>query len=89
LGAGPADGPNRVIHGRATAPENIPSPAPLPKAAGKLAASGVPWIELESKADLRFKAAAADGEYAVMPMYRIRDQSYSIYWQAQFPKQRD
>jgi DUF1680 family protein len=88
LGAGPADGPNRVIHGRATAPENIPPPAPLPKAAGKLAVRGVPWIELESKADLRFKAAAAGAEYRVMPMYRIRDQRYSIYWQAQLPKQR-
>jgi DUF1680 family protein len=88
LGAGPADGPNRVIHGRATAPENIPPPAPLPKAAGKLAVRGVPWIELESKADLRFKAAAAGAEYRVMPMHRIRDQRYSIYWQAQLPKQR-
>jgi hypothetical protein len=78
--AGPADGPSKVIHGRGTAPENIPSPAPLPKAAGKLAVSGVPWIELESKADLRFKGAAADREYGVMPMYRIRDQRYSIYW---------
>jgi hypothetical protein len=35
LGAGPPDGPNRVIHGRATAPENIPPPVALPEAGGK------------------------------------------------------
>jgi hypothetical protein len=82
LGAGPADGPRRVIHGRPTAPDNLPPPGPLPKVTA--APSGrATWIELESKADLRFKGAAAAAEYKVMPVYQISAQRYSVYWQIQ------
>ena len=35
LGAGPAAGPMRVVHGRPTEPEDLPPPAPLPKVAAK------------------------------------------------------
>jgi DUF1680 family protein len=54
LGAGPADGPDRVIHGRPTGPEKPPAPSPLPR---------------------------ADAGCEVLPLYRIQDQRYSVYWQ--------
>jgi hypothetical protein len=86
LGAGPADGPNRVIHSGDTSPKNMPAPAPLPKPA---AIAGTPpdqWIEVESKAELRFKASCEGAKYDVIPIYQIRDQRYALYWQLQNPK---
>ena len=45
------------------------APLPLPRR---------PMIELESRTELRFKT---DAGYEVLPLYRIQDQRYSIYWQ--------
>jgi DUF1680 family protein len=86
LGAGPGAGPERMIRGRSTEPESIAPPASLPKVApGRSVAPGVPWVELQSKADLHFRASAEGAEYDLMPMYRIRDERYSIYWQRPLP----
>jgi uncharacterized protein len=81
LGAGPGDGPKRVIHGRPTGPENIAPPEALPKAAAADTAHGPTWVELESREDLRFRAATPGGPQRLIPMYRIRDERYSVYWQ--------
>jgi DUF1680 family protein len=78
LGPGPADGPSRVVRGRSTAPENLPAPRALPQAAAGAARS---WVELQSRAELRFRAAGMDGEYTLHPLYRLTRQRYSIYWQ--------
>jgi DUF1680 family protein len=79
LGPGPADGPNRVIHGRPTEPKGLPAPDRLPQAGARSPGS---WVESVSKGQLRFKAAAAERQYELMPMYEIGGQRYSIYWQA-------
>jgi DUF1680 family protein len=86
LGAGPTDQANREIHGRPTAPEHLPPPASLPKAPAEPAIKPGAWVELESKADLRFKAAGADTRYELIPLYQIREQRYSVYWQTPPPK---
>jgi len=89
LGSGPGDGPSRVIHGRPTVPENLPPPEPLPKAPP--AQSGVnqeSWVELESKGELRFKAAGADTRYELLPLYQIQEQRYSVYWQTSFAQKK-
>lgn len=83
LGAGPPDGPNKVVHGRSTAPDHLPSPDPLPKTPTRSSANTDQWVQIASKSDLRFKAAGESAEYQLMPMYQIRDQRYSIYWQMQ------
>ncbi len=89
LGDGPREGPERFVQGRPTEPAGIPPPAPLPKVAPEIPASGqARWVELESKADLSFKAAAEGAEYDVMPMFRIRDERYSVYWQRPLARQR-
>lgn len=86
LGAGPAGGAERVIHGRPTAPRDVAPPAALPRVTRSAAERAVPWVELESRADLRFKAAGPEGRrYTLMPLYRIVDQRYSVYWQTQPP----
>jgi hypothetical protein len=80
LGAGPGDGPLRVVHGRPSGPENIPPPGPLPKVATDAARTAA-WVELESKEELRFRAPSEGGARKLMPMYRVRDERYSVYWQ--------
>ncbi len=84
LGSGPADGPNKVIHGRPTAPQSLPPPGPLPKAPAAHPPGS--WVELDCPTELRFKAMGADTQYELMPMYRIDAQRYSIYWQTPLPK---
>jgi hypothetical protein len=86
LGAGPADVPSRVIHSGDTSPHNLPAADPLPKPAAAAGAAPDQWIEVESKQDLRFKAACEGAKYDVMPMYRVRDQRYAIYWQMPGPE---
>jgi len=81
LGAGPADGPERVIHSGDTVPKNLPAADPLPKVAAAAGAGPDNWMEVESKSDLRFKASCEGAQYDVMPMYRIADQRYAVYWQ--------
>jgi DUF1680 family protein len=69
LGDGPKDGPTKIIHGRGTAPKVDEKPGPLPS---------LSEITLRSAKDLQF--AAANGA-TVMPMFRVEDQRYSVYWQ--------
>ena len=86
LGAGPADGASRVIHSGDTVPKNLPAPDPLPKPAAAAGAGPEQWLDVESKQELRFKATCEGAKFDVMPMYRIRDQRYAIYWQMQGQK---
>ena len=83
LGAAPADGPMRVIHSGDTVPKNLPKPDPLPNASVGAAAQPDQWVKIESKSDLRFTASAEGQQYALIPMYQIRDQRYALYWQMQ------
>jgi DUF1680 family protein len=86
LGAGPADGPLRVIHGRPTEPRDLPKPDPLPKVATTLQADANQWIAAESTSDLRFTVAGESRKHTLIPVYAIENQRYSVYWQLQSPK---
>jgi hypothetical protein len=81
MGSGPTDGPHRVIHGRPTAPDDLPPPAPLPKTLATSMSDAGSWVERESQGELRFKAAGADTHHELLPLYRIQEQRYSVYWQ--------
>jgi DUF1680 family protein len=83
LGAGPADGPMKIIHGRPTTPgKELPPPDALPKIASGPDVKTDQWVQTDSKSDMRFSVAGEGKKYDVMPMYRIRDQKYSVYWQS-------
>jgi hypothetical protein len=86
LGAGPADTPNKVIHSGDTVPKNLPAASPLPKVAAAPGANTKQWIQVESAPELRFTASGDGAIIPMMPMYRIADQRYSVYWQMQSPK---
>ena len=73
LGAGPVDGPKKIIHGRGTEPKDAGPAAANPKAAS------ANWIEPVSQSDLRFRSVGA-ASLEVIPMYRIKDQRYAVYW---------
>jgi DUF1680 family protein len=88
LGPGPADGANKVIHSGATAPDNLPSPDPLPKTIADPDIRPDQWVQTESKSELRFKVAGEGAKYELMPMYQIRDQRYAVYCQIGNPKER-
>jgi hypothetical protein len=88
LGAGPPDGPDRVIHSGDTSPRSLPGPSPLPKAAAPSEANTRQWIHVESPSELRFAVAGESAQYRSMPMYRIGDPRYSVYWQMQSSKKR-
>jgi hypothetical protein len=79
LGAGPADGPSKIIHSGDTVPKNLPKADPLPK--GGAGSGPEQWVQTESKSELHFKAAADGAQFELLPMYQIRDQRYSVYWQ--------
>ena len=81
MGPGPADGPQRVIRGRPTAPDDLPPAAPLPRTDAGSTDAAESWVERESKGPLRFKAAGADKRHALLPLYQIQEQRYSVYWQ--------
>ena len=81
LGAGPADGPNRVIPDGSTVPKGLPKPDALPKVAADAGAGAKQWIEAESAGELRFRAATEGAQLNLVPMYQIREQRYSVYWQ--------
>lgn len=76
MGDGPTAGPTKIITGRATAPEGLAAPAALPSVKG---ASPVDWLRPVQGSSAHFQSTA-DGT-AVMPLYQIRDQKYSVYWQ--------
>ena len=83
LGAGPADGPMKIIHGRPTTPgKELPPPDALPKIAAGPDVKTDQWVQTDSKSDIRFSVSGEGKKYDVMPMYRIRDQKYSVYWQS-------
>jgi DUF1680 family protein len=88
LGPGPADGPSKVIHSGATAPDNLPSPDPLPKTLSDPGIGPDQWVQTQSKSELRFKVVGEGAKYELMPMYQIRDQRYAVYWQTGNPKKR-
>ncbi len=83
LGAGPVDGPMKIIQGRPTTPgKELPPPDALPKIAAGPEVKTDQWVQTDSKSDMRFSVAGEGKKYDVMPMYRIRDQKYSVYWQS-------
>ena len=86
LGAGPADGPMRVIHSGETVPKNLPAVSPIPKVTGTKDEDTKQWIQAESTAELKFVAAGETEKHHLIPMYQIRDERYSIYWQAKNSK---
>jgi DUF1680 family protein len=81
LGMGPGDGPMRVIHSGDTVPKNLPAASPLPRVAIAHGAGAKEWIQATSLPDLRFTVGGETAKYDLIPMYEIRDQRYSIYWQ--------
>jgi hypothetical protein len=83
LGAGPSDEPSRVIHSGETSPKNLPVASPLPKAAATMEANTKQWVQVESATDLRFSADGEDEKHQLLPMYRINQHRYSVYWQMQ------
>ena len=87
LGPIPSDAPDRVIHSGDTAPDKVPSPDPLPKTHATPGIKPDQWVKTESKSELRFKAATQAGDRELMPMYKVRDQRYAVYWQTENPKQ--
>ena len=56
-------------------------PKGLAKPDALLKAAGADWVTLESAGELRFKAAGEAGQCDVLPMYEVKDQKYSVYWQ--------
>jgi hypothetical protein len=75
LGAGPSDGPSKIIRDGSTVPKGLAKADALPKAAG------ADWVTVESAGELRFKAGAEGAQYDLLPMYKVRDQKYGVYWQ--------
>jgi hypothetical protein len=78
----------RVIHSGETVPKNLPAADPLPKGAADPGTKTDQWITVDSKKDLRFTATGESTRCDVIPMYQIREQRYSIYWQNGNSKQR-
>jgi DUF1680 family protein len=90
LGAGPTDESNRIIHSGETVPKNLPPAEKLPEvkgASGKDSVKTENWVQIESSADLRFKASGANGVLDLTPMYKIRDERYSVYLQTSSPRE--
>jgi len=79
LGAGPVDGPSKVIHDGSTVPKGLPKPDALPKVAAD--AGDMAWLKTEPGDGMRFQAAAEGGSLELLPMYQVKDQRYSVYWQ--------
>jgi hypothetical protein len=88
LGAGPPDGPMRVIHGRDTEPKDISTPNPLPNLASARDANVKQWIQIESPAESRFSVTGESARYHLLPMCEIADQRYSIYWKMKDSKEK-
>lgn len=83
LGPGPSGGADKIIHGRGTEPEGVPPPSPLPaiKSSALVKKSTTPdWIRMKSASAMQFEAEDENGPRELMPMYKIEDQKYSVYW---------
>jgi DUF1680 family protein len=80
LGPGPKDGPLK-IGGYDTGPKpaELGNPAAAPIAP---AGDAEEWIDVVSAKDLSFKPTAKDAP-AVLPMYRVTDEKYAVYWQTE------
>jgi DUF1680 family protein len=78
LGSGPTDGPTKIIHGRPTMPEKLDKPAPLPAAPATASNLAPGWIT--EKSGLQFEAKNGSETHPLLPLYQIKDQRYSIYW---------
>ncbi|MGA2850044.1 MAG: beta-L-arabinofuranosidase domain-containing protein [Terracidiphilus sp.] len=87
LGAGPSEEPFRIIHSGDTVPKNLPAASSLPKVATTPDAFTKQWVQVDSLSELRFSVAGDNAKHQVMPLYQIRDQRYSVYWQMQSLKQ--
>jgi DUF1680 family protein len=85
LGAGPVDGPSKVIHSGETVPKNLPKADPLPQGPGPDGTKTSQWVQPVSASELRFSAAAGGAKHELMPMFAIRDERYSVYWQSESP----
>jgi len=85
LGEGPADEPSRIIHSGDTSPAKLPPPSPLPKTVAAPGTNADQWVQIESKSELRFSTSVDHESSALMPMYKIGTQRYSIYRQLQAP----
>jgi hypothetical protein len=66
LGAGPADGPMKILHGGGTEPKDPPAADPLPKAAAVADSDTKKWVQVDSASDLRFTAAGESSKYQVL-----------------------
>lgn len=86
LGAAPRDEAYHTIHSGDTVPKNLPPASPLPKVVTSQDSSTHQWIQVESAVDLRFTAAGESSKYQLMPLYEIREQRYSVYWQMEYAK---
>jgi hypothetical protein len=85
LGAGPKDGPTKILHGRGTTPEGVGPASANPQVhpdASSLRSGRPDWIEVESPSALRFRTIGLRENLDVHPMYRIADQRYAVYWDA-------
>jgi hypothetical protein len=60
----------------------------MPKVAGAQDTDTKHWIQVASATELNFTCFGEGQKYDLMPMYRIQDQRYSIYWQTGNSKQR-
>jgi hypothetical protein len=58
----------------------------LPKVAAMPDAVTKQWIQVESSSEPRFTVAGESAKYQLLPMYKIDNQRYSVYWQMQSPK---
>ncbi|HTV09824.1 MAG TPA: beta-L-arabinofuranosidase domain-containing protein [Candidatus Aquilonibacter sp.] len=81
LGDGPSSGPTKILHGRGTTPKGVGAPLANPVVhAGHSAGTRAEWVDCVSASDLSFRTAGVNGVRSVMPMYRIKDQRYAVYW---------
>ncbi len=87
LGAAPSDGPMRVIHSGDTVPKNLPHADSLPCVAVAQRGDAKQWIQIESSSKLHFAASGVSARYNLIPMYKVRDQRYSVYWQTRHSMQ--
>ena len=81
LGAGPPDGPMRIVHGRPYGARGYSHTRSARRRWRLQPDSDVKqWIQIESPAELRFAVTGEKARYQMLPMYQVGDQRYSVYW---------